>query len=288
MHAPNLWKLEAVGPRDLLNHAADLVSEVDPPWALAVSLFDHDAEHRRLELLFDGMPDVAAVRRAVALEDPSVHIVFGPIPEEDWLAMSFKNFPAVHAGRFRLYGSHDRAKRGGLVNLLIDAGEAFGTGHHGTTKGCLLALSDLLKRARPQSVLDVGAGTGALAIAAAKAVGAHALATDIDEDAVRTARDNVRDNQAVGRVRVIEADGLADPRIAAQRYDLVFANILAGPLVWLAKDIVAATARGGHVILSGLMTEQERGVAPAYADRGLIRERRLILDGWATLVFRKP
>ncbi len=284
----NLWKLEAVGPRELLDHAADLISELDPPAALAVSLFDHDAKNRRLELLFDGMPDVSEVRAAVALDDRRVEIAFGPIPEEDWLAMSFKSFPAVEAGRFRLHGSHDRPRKGGVVNLLIDAGEAFGTGHHGTTKGCLLALSDLLKRFRPRTVLDVGTGTGALAVAAAKTARAEALACDIDEDAVRTAADNVRDNAVNAQVDVIEADGLRDARIRGRRFDLIFANILAGPLVELAPDIAGAAAPGGHVILSGLMAHQERGVAPAYVSRGLMRQRRLILEGWATLVFRKP
>lgn len=283
-----LWKVEAVGPREVLDPAAERCGDIDPPLALSISLFDHEPGLRRLELLFDAMPVLDQVHDALELSDKRVELAAVPLEDEDWLRKSFDAFPAVEADRFRLYGSHDRAATGGVVNILVDAGEAFGTGHHGTTKGCLLAFSKLLKRARPRAVLDVGAGTGVLAIAAAKTLKRAVIATDLDDDAVRVARENAALNGEAARITVMRADGLRHPRLRGPaRFDLIFANILAGPLIGLAPDLMRALAPGGRLILSGLLEPQERAVAAAYLSKGARREDRLILDGWSTLVLRK-
>ena len=173
------------------------------------------------------------------------------------------------------------------MNLRIEAGAAFGTGHHGTTVGCLLAFDRLLKARRFPRVLDVGCGTGVLAIAAARTGSTVALGTDIDRVSVRIANENATLNRA--RAQFVHAAGLNDPKVRAHApYDLVFANILAPPLVALAQDIKGALAPGGTVILSGLLRTQERRVLAAYASKGFRLVRRLHRDAWATLVLRRP
>jgi ribosomal protein L11 methyltransferase len=175
----------------------------------------------------------------------------------------------------------------GSVPLRIEAGAAFGTGHHGTTVGCLQAYSDLLKARRFPRVLDVGAGTGLLAIAAARTGSAIVRGTDIDRPSVRIAGENANLNRA--SARFFHASGLNDRRVRASApYDLVFANILARPLISLAQDIHGATRPGGVVILSGLLRTQQRMVFASYASRGFRLIRRIHRDAWATLVLRRP
>ncbi|MGC1302049.1 MAG: 50S ribosomal protein L11 methyltransferase [Caulobacteraceae bacterium] len=209
------------------------------------------------------------------------------LADADWLAMALSGLPPVRAGRFFVYGVHDRGRAPvNAVNLRIEAGAAFGTGHHGTTVGCLYAYDALLKRKRFPKVLDVGAGTGVLAIAAARTGSEVAVGTDIDPISVRIGRENAKVNQ-VG-ARFVYANGLKHRAVAdAAPYDLVFANILARPLVWLASDIRDALKPGGTAILSGLLRSQERFVRAAYLSRGFTLERRYHRDAWATLVLRR-
>jgi ribosomal protein L11 methyltransferase len=206
------------------------------------------------------------------------------LADADWLAMALSGLPPVRAGRFFVYGMHDRGKTPpNTVNLRIEAGAAFGTGHHGTTVGCLLAFDRLLKAQRFGRVLDVGAGTGVLAIAAARTGSKLAVGTDIDPVSVRIARENAEVNAA--GARFVHAAGLGHRLVRAHApYDLVFANILARPLVSLAQDIKGAVKPGGLVILSGLLRTQERYVRAAYLARGFRIKRRLHRDAWATLV----
>ena len=209
------------------------------------------------------------------------------LADADWLAMALSGLPPVRAGRFFIYGMHDRGRAPpNAVNLRIEAGAAFGTGHHGTTVGCLLAYDRLLKARRFARVLDVGAGTGVLAIAAARTGAKMAVGTDIDAVSVRIARENAKVNSAA--VRFVRAAGLRHPLArAGAPYDLVFANILARPLVGLAQEIKRALRPGGLVILSGLLRTQERYVRAAYLARGFRIRRRIHRDAWATLVLSR-
>lgn len=209
------------------------------------------------------------------------------LADADWLAMSLSGLPPVRAGRFFVYGAHDEGVvPRNTVNLKIDAGAAFGTGHHGTTVGCLMAFDELLKRERFERVLDVGCGTGVLAIAAAKTGSKVALGTDIDQPSVRIANENAKLNMA--DARFVHAFGLNDRKVRGQGpYDLVFANILAPPLVSLSQDIKEALRLGGVAILSGLLRTQERRVSAAYLSRGFILERRIHRDAWSALVLRR-
>ncbi|WKL55886.1 50S ribosomal protein L11 methyltransferase [Asticcacaulis sp. ZE23SCel15] len=209
------------------------------------------------------------------------------LADADWLAMALSGLPPVRAGRFFVYGAHDLGKRPlSAVNLRIEAGAAFGTGHHGTTVGCLMAYNDLLKKHRFERVLDVGAGTGVLAIAAAKTGTKFAVGTDIDPISVRISNENTKLNQA--KARFVWANGLNHKDVRQDApYDLVFANILARPLVGLSHSIRGALKPGGIVILSGLLRTQERFVKGAYLSHGFKVVRRIHRDAWCTLVMQK-
>lgn len=208
-------------------------------------------------------------------------------PDIDWVARSLEGLRPVVAGGFYVHGSHDTdPPPAGTIPIHIEAAQAFGTGHHETTSGCLEAIDDLLKVRRFTRPIDVGTGTGVLAIALAKRLrGVSVLATDIDPVAVRTTNENVRLNGVTRQVTTIEADGLAHPGIArGAPYDLVVANILAGPLVALAPSMGRVAASGAVIILSGLLETQAARVQGAYARQGMVVSRKLIRGDWATLV----
>ncbi|PVM93061.1 50S ribosomal protein L11 methyltransferase [Caulobacter radicis] len=210
------------------------------------------------------------------------------LADADWLAMALSGLPPVRAGRFFVYGMHDRGRLpASTVNLRIEAGAAFGTGHHGTTVGCLQAYDRLIKAKKFNKVLDVGAGTGLLAIAAARTGSKLAVGTDIDKPSVRISKENAKVNMA--NARFVHASGLSNKLVAQNApYDLVFANILARPLISLAQDIKRALVPGGTVILSGLLRTQERMVKAAYLSRGFKVVSRIHRDAWATLVLQRP
>jgi ribosomal protein L11 methyltransferase len=210
------------------------------------------------------------------------------LADADWLAMALSGLPPVRAGRFFVYGMHDRGRLpASTVNLRIEAGAAFGTGHHGTTVGCLQAYDRLIKAKTFNKVLDVGAGTGLLAIAAARTGSKLAVGTDIDKPSVRISKENAKVNMA--NARFVHASGLSNKLVAQNApYDLVFANILARPLISLAQDIKRALVPGGTVILSGLLRTQERMVKAAYLSRGFKVVNRIHRDAWATLVLQRP
>ncbi|KQY30802.1 ribosomal protein L11 methyltransferase [Caulobacter sp. Root1455] len=210
------------------------------------------------------------------------------LADADWLAMALSGLPPVRAGRFFVYGMHDRGRLpASTVNLRIEAGAAFGTGHHGTTVGCLMAYDKLIKARKFNKVLDVGAGTGLLAIAAARTGSRIAVGTDIDKPSVRISKENAKVNRA--NARFVHASGLSNRLVTDNApYDLVFANILARPLVSLAQDIKNALVPGGTVILSGLLRTQERMVKAAYVSRGFKVVNRIHRDAWAALVLQRP
>lgn len=213
------------------------------------------------------------------------------VPDTDWVAHVQRELAPVRAGRFHLYGSHDAAHvPEGVVPLLVEAAMAFGTGHHGTTQGCLRALDRLLLGGvGPLRVADIGCGTAVLAMAAARVWPGEMLASDIDPQAVDVARANVVANGLGGRVICLEAAGLDHPQLAeAAPFGLIFANILKGPLIELAPDIAGALEQGGYAILSGLMCEQAESVLAAYVAQGMQLAHREDIGDWATLTLRKP
>jgi ribosomal protein L11 methyltransferase len=207
-------------------------------------------------------------------------------PDVNWVARSLEGLKPVMAGGFVIHGSHDASPRApGLVPIRIDAAQAFGTGHHETTSGCLEALDRLTRKRRYVAPLDVGTGTGVLAIALAKRLRCRVVATDIDPIAARTAAENAEDN-GVGRlVTALVADGLHNPRLRqAAPYDLIVANILAAPLISLAPAISRAALPGAAIVLSGLLATQALRVQLAYAREGMVLQRKLVRGDWATLV----
>jgi ribosomal protein L11 methyltransferase len=248
---------------------------------------DEDRDVWRIDA-FPTTGEEADALKARLNAQPGLVVTVEPLADADWLAMSLSGLPPVRAGRFFVYGAHDRGRvPPNAVALRIEAGAAFGTGHHGTTVGCLQAWNDLLKARRFGKVLDVGAGTGVLAIAAARTGARLARGTDIDAPSVRIARENAELNGA--RAEFVHASGLGHQRVrSAAPYDLVFANILAPPLVALAQDIRGALRPGGVAILSGLLRTQERRVLAAYRSRGFRLLRRIHRDAWATLVLERP
>jgi ribosomal protein L11 methyltransferase len=255
---------------------------IDP---LAINVSEVD-EVRALWEIAAHFPSKQEAQAAAGLLGHSAEAQIIPLPDRDWVRQSLDGLAPISAGRFFVHGSHDRARRrSGGISLEIDAGTAFGTGHHPTTEGCLLALDAILKRRRPRRVLDLGAGTGVLAIAALKGGALQALVTDIDAEAVRVSLLNARLNYVGGRLEAVTAAGLAHLRIQSRApYDLIFANILARPLIDLAPALAAVLAPGGELILSGLTRDQIRWVSAPYRDFRLALRRRLIIGNWATLV----
>ncbi len=241
------------------------------------------------ELHFAAPPDEAALRTLVAVaagEDAARHLTFDTVAEQDWVAASLAGLKPVAAGRFLVHGAHDRARvAGNAIGIEIEAALAFGTGHHGTTRGCLLALDSLAKRGRRGRVLDVGTGSGVLAIAAAKAFRRPVTATDIDPVAVAAAQSNARLNRTAALVNAVRGNGTCNVR---GRFDLIFANILLGPLTRMAAPLSALLAPGGHVVLSGLLPSHANAALAAYRMQGLVLERRILLEGWVSLVLQRP
>jgi ribosomal protein L11 methyltransferase len=279
----------ARGPRAIAEAAATAL-DADPRLEAATYSIleeDEDRDVWRIDAFPTTAEEVDALRRRLA-DFPGLVTTVEALADADWLAMSLSGLPPVRAGRFFVYGAHDQGRiPANAVALRIEAGAAFGTGHHGTTVGCLLAWNDLIKARRFDKVLDVGAGTGVLAIAAARTGARLARGTDIDAPSVRIARENAELNGA--RAEFVHASGLGHQRVrSAAPYDLVFANILAPPLVALAQDIRGALRPGGVAILSGLLRTQERRVLAAYRSRGFRLLRRIHRDAWATLVLERP
>lgn len=274
----------AVGPLAAVKAAADAFDAIDPSPADAVSWFEEGMGRFRLEVYATDEDAAEAACTVVAGAAPTLATNVATLADADWVAMALDGLPPVRAGRFVVAGAHALSTvHGGRKQIWIEASEAFGTGHHGTTLGCLMMLEQELRRRRVSRVLDVGAGSGVLAIAAARS-GARALAVEIDTRAAAIMVENVRNNRMGPRVRVIAGDGA---RHAAGRYDLVFANILMRPLIRLAPTLTRALSPGGTLILSGLLSKQEPLIRLAYENRGLVLVRRFRREAWSTLAFRR-
>ena len=289
------YKLSLTGPKDALENATIRLTDVLYPPADAVSVTKADdvaADSEtlwRLEAYFSGAPDIGAVNEM--LVDLAVsELAIEELPDIDWVAHALEGLGVVEAGRFVLFGSHDADKlniEDGQIPIRIDANQAFGTGHHPTTTGCLELLSRFAG-APAQSVLDLGCGSAVLSIAAARLWDVEVLASDIDEKSIDIAQENIELNGVADLVSAIAADGFADPRIKVRApYDFIFANILAGPLVEFAPAMAAHLDRAGRVMLAGLMAEQESDVRDAYEKAGFKLLNRLDHDTWPVLFFVK-
>jgi ribosomal protein L11 methyltransferase len=290
MPAPDLWRIAFTVPETVADAFAD-------------ALIDHAVSMSTFEIVGGGdwlieaicirEPDrtwvtarMALVAKVLGVDEPLLAIE--PVPAQDWLTRSYQSFPPIRAGRFFVYGSHyEEAVPPASLGLLIDAATAFGSGEHATTWGCLVALDRLARRFPVRRALDMGCGSGILAIAIAKRWHAPVVASDIDAESVRVARINVRRNQVTDRVRTVGGNGY---RAAAVRdghpYDLIAANILARPLARMAPDLRRHLRRGGYAVLSGLLARQENQVLSAHRTQGLRLVGRIPVGEWRTLVLR--
>ncbi len=279
-------------PRDEAYALVDAVMERDD---LALTASAHEDEDENLwvfEATCESPPDLdgfSALARAVLGRD--VAFAVEPVdPAVNWVARSLEGLAPVIAGRFFIHGSHETAPPPhGYTALRIDAAQAFGTGHHQTTTGCLEAIEMVLRRRRPRRVIDIGTGTGVLALGVASRLRQRVVGTDIDPIAVDTAIANARENGLAPLFTGICAAGLDHRAISAGApYDLLLANILAGPLVGLAPRMAAMAAPGADIVLSGILAPQARRVINAYHAQGLILEKRLQRREWTTLLLKKP
>ncbi len=282
MPSPPLWKaFVALTKADAPDMASLLELASDPQAVLIVE--EPFADGAVVEALYTEEPDAAMLSRLAGRA-----ITVEPLPDQDWIKSSQEGLPPVRAGRFFVYGAHDAGMvPHGVIAMKIEAGMAFGTGHHETTALCLGVLSDIARRRAFGHVLDLGCGTGLLAIGAAKLWRRKVIASDIDPVATQVTRDNARANGAAPLVAAVTADGLTHPMLAAAApYDLIVANILAGPLTHLAPGIMAALAPGGVAVLSGLLINQENLVLSFYPRLRFLGRHR---DGpWSALVLEKP
>lgn len=264
------------------------------PWpeALAVSMVETDEirDLWQVEAIYADQPETADIGQAMqraGLDNSGLSI--SAVPQKDWVRESLAGLAPVVAGRLFVHGNHDRHLRpAGTISIEIDAGLAFGTGHHNTTRGCLLALQKVLRSLKPSNCLDVGCGSGVLAIAACKLTGTRTIASDIDPDAVTVTRSNVRLNGTAHLTRCVTATGLEHRSIKEHGpYDLILANILARPLMSLAPAFARALSINGRLVISGLTKDQIRMVRASYLAQGLGVVDALVDDGWATLTLAR-
>lgn len=286
-----------VGDRGVAHTLAGLMQDVMEPVPAALTLFEQpkaggEASGWRIEAYYEEPQDAAALSAALAeisgQQAPDVRTE--DVPDLNWVALSQAALPPVIAGRFTVHGSHDRGRVArGPNSILIDAGEAFGTAHHATTYGCLGAIDRLTRRRQYKNVLDLGCGSGVLAIAVARTQpAARIIATDLDRQSVRVAASNMRDNGVGARITALCAAGLDAPELRRRApFDLLIANILAGPLIHLSGSISRAVAPGGDLVLSGLLIPQAPSVIASYLSKGFQLTSHERITGWSTLVLKR-
>jgi ribosomal protein L11 methyltransferase len=282
----------AIGNEQAAKRVVDLLNESFFEGQAAIAAFEGPGGRWSITVHFAEPPDQASIRELVGLaagDDVAQNISFDRVEAKDWVKATLDELVPVSAGRFVVHGRHDRSKvPPNKLGIEIEAALAFGTGHHGTTRGCLLLLDDVLKAYRPRRVLDLGTGTGVLAISAAKALQIKVLASDIDPLSVKVAGDNARLNGCGDLVETIRATGFSAPQFAQRGpFDLVLANILANPLRQMATPMARHLAPSALVILSGLLPSQAHSVIAAYRVRGLVLKRHIQVEGWSSLLLQK-
>jgi ribosomal protein L11 methyltransferase len=281
----------AIGNEQTAKRVVDLLTESFFEGQAAIAAFEGPGGRWDITVHFAEAPDQAQVRELVGIaagDEVEKDITFDTVEAKDWVKATLEELVPVRAGRFIVHGHHDRSRvPPNKLGIEIEAALAFGTGHHGTTRGCLLLLDSVLKARRPKRVLDLGTGTGVLAIAAAKALQISVLASDIDPLSVKVAHDNARLNGTGDLVETIRATGFSAPQFAHRGpFDLVLANILANPLRQMATPMARHLAPSASIILSGLLPHQAQSVIAAYRARGLVLERHIRIEGWSSLLMR--
>jgi ribosomal protein L11 methyltransferase len=282
----------AIGSEQTARRVVDLLTESFFEGQAAIAAFESPDGRWDITVHFAEPPDESSIRELVGLaagDDVAQDIRFDTVEAKDWVKATLEELFPVRAGRFIVHGHHDRSRiPPNKLGIEIEAALAFGTGHHGTTRGCLLLLDSVLKAYLPRRVLDLGTGTGVLAIAAARALQIKVLASDIDPLSVRVAHDNARLNRTGDLVETIQATGFSAPQFAERGpFDLVLANILANPLRQMATAMARHLAPSALVILSGLLPHQAQAVIAAYRSRGLVLKRHIQIEGWSSLLMRK-
>ena len=263
--------------------------------ALSGSLIEEgpDKDCWRMDAIFEGKPDEEYLRVVMSIASLSANIdepkwKITPVPKKNWLRECLVNFPPIELGDYYIYGSHIKEKPPKKkIALKIDAATAFGSGEHATTQGCLKGFDDLLKKTTPKRILDMGCGSGILSMAAAKKIGKSLTsidAVDIDDEAVRVTQINVKKNRVLSKINVFQSTGYEKIK---GKYDLVFANILARPLMDMAPDLTAHLKSGGYAILSGFLTSQKSWVLKAHKKAGLSFVKNYAIGEWGTLVVKK-
>jgi len=287
-----LWRIALTVPAK----ASEVVADALSPFVSAVTaLEDSPGGTWTVEGIAEDEPQRPAITAALALAaatvgTPPPDTVIEPLPDVDWLALNRQSFPPIREGRVWIRGSHvEEAAPASSIDLLVDAARAFGSGSHPTTALCLRAIQDLVTRRTPRKVLDLGCGSGILAMALAKlAPSARTLAVDLDPVSVATARENAQMNRVARRIDTQVSNGWRSPSVRAKApFDLVVANILAGPLAEMAPSLKRGLQPGGIAILSGLLNQQERWVIAVHRAQGLRLIRRYRRDGWSALVFAR-
>jgi ribosomal protein L11 methyltransferase len=282
----------AIGSELTARRVVDRLTESFLEGLAAIAAFERSDGRWDVTVHFAEAPDQTSIRELVGIAaggDVAQAVTFDTVEAKDWVRATLEELVPVRAGRFIVHGQHDRSRISpNKLGIEIEAALAFGTGHHGTTRGCLLLLDSVLKAHKPKRVLDLGTGTGVLAIAATKALRVKVLASDIDPLAVRVARDNARLNGTGDLVGTIQATGFSAPEFAKHGpFDLVLANILANPLRQMATQMARHLAPSALVILSGLLPHQAQSVIAAYRARGLILKRHLQIEGWSSLLMQR-
>jgi ribosomal protein L11 methyltransferase len=282
----------AIGDEHTASRIVDTITESYPSHDLAIAAFEGPGGRWDITMHFAEPPDrdvIHALVTETAGEAAAKSIVFSTVETKDWVKASLADLVPVSAGRYVVHGSHDReGVPPNKIGIEIEAALAFGTGHHGTTRGCLLLLDRVLNQRTPKRILDLGSGTGVLAIAAARSLRRRVLASDIDPRSVVVARENAKLNGAGNLVEAICATGFQSPRFAANGpFGLVLANILANPLRQLAPALAAHLAPNAFVILSGLLPHQANSVVAAYRGAGLKLVKRIQIEGWSSLLMQR-